>query len=327
MNYINCIDASTDYCPCILAEANECLICSQLRGEKFCDCRNYSGTCIYQEFVWNKNQSKQTREYKVYPIIEKTHMRDDILLMKIKLNSTLCRELNNIGAFVFLRSPRNHESLSLPVSIVSSDVQNELITLIIKKVGVKSKKIFECEEQILVKGPYFNGIQGQSNIKTIRNENCLIIGRGVALAPAVMTARKLIERNNRIFAIIHSGRGDKSYLSEFFEALNCDVKNTELIDEEDNLTEGGLYFIKQCLEDNKITTVISAGNDIFHNKAISLLNKLDDTLKFASVNNSIMCCGEGNCGSCIIKISGKEIKTCKEQYNPLNVFGGGELNL
>lgn len=323
MNYINCIDASTDYCPCKLSEVEECIICSQLGGENFCDCVNYNGTCIYQEFVWNKCVSKQVRDFKIYTIESRTFIREDVLQLKIKLNKTMCRELNNLGAFVFLRKPGDPESLGVPISVVASEVDEELITVIIKKIGVKSKCIFDCENQILVKGPYWNGIQGQLNLKELKNDNCIVVGRGVALAPLVLAAKKLDERNNNIVAILDIGRGPKSYFSNYFRELNCEVVDTVLIDQNNELTENGKNTIINYIKSNNVSTVLSGGNDNFHRAIIQFLHKFNPSLKFSTVNNATMCCGEGTCGSCVVDTKEGAIRACKEQYNPINIFGGG----
>mgnify|MGYP000921887947 CR=1 FL=1 len=50
---MDCIDCGTEYCPCHLAESGECIMCSQLQGECFCDCVNWKGVCVYQELFNN----------------------------------------------------------------------------------------------------------------------------------------------------------------------------------------------------------------------------------------------------------------------------------
>jgi hypothetical protein len=149
--YIDCIDASTDYCPCSLAEMGECLICTQLKEKCFCDCVNYSGTCIYQEFVWNNEKSKRGRQFKIFDIKSKKYIREDIVVFEIKVNNSLSRELNNIGAFVFLKKPGEAESCSVPISIIDSDPYNNTIVVAVKIIGVKTKLISKCNDVIMLK--------------------------------------------------------------------------------------------------------------------------------------------------------------------------------
>lgn len=323
MNKLYCIDASTEYCPCTLAEAGECLLCSQLRGEEFCDCIHYNGTCIYQEFVWNGYKSKQPREYKLCDIIEKSFLRADVLCLKIKLTFSLCRELSTIGAFVFLRRPGDHESLGLPISIMQSDLEDEWVTVGIKKIGVKTKKIFECGDQILVKAPFYNGIQGVMRLRELKNSSCLILGRGCALAPGILAAQKLTERNNQVFALLHEGRGKRSYFSGLFENLGVPVINKNLVNRLELLTEEGTNALNELLNHQSIEHILCAGNDAFIKNSIQVIQKIKPGIHFSSINNAIMCCGEGNCGSCIGIKAGKIRRACKEQFDPVMIVEGG----
>lgn len=319
--YIDCIDASTDYCPCTLADVGECLICSQLKGECFCDCINYPGTCIYQEYIWNNEKSKRTRQFRVYNILSKKYLRDDIVLFEIKVNNGLARELNNWGAFVFLRKPGDSENCSVPISIMDCDLYNNIITVAIKIVGIKTKMLSKCTDTLMVKGPYWNGIQGQKFLKTLINDTCLIIGRGCALPPTILAAKKLVKKNNKVFAILEKGRSNQSYFKPYFDNLNIVSENTKIMDRSNLLNEEGKALIIKYLKDYNIKTVLSAGDDIFHRKIINFIYEFDNKINFATVNNSTMCCGEGQCGSCIIEnTKGNIIRSCKQQYNPIEVF-------
>ena len=64
--YANCIDCGTEFCPCKLAETGECILCSQLQGEHFCDCLNWNGVCIYQELYNNGMKAKKGRYKKAF---------------------------------------------------------------------------------------------------------------------------------------------------------------------------------------------------------------------------------------------------------------------
>lgn len=319
--YIDCIDATTDYCPCSLAEVGECLICTQLQDNCFCDCSNYSGTCIYQEYIWNNEKGEKLRQYKIATIKSKKYLREDIILFEINLTNGLTRELNNIGAFVFLKKPGDFEGCSVPISILDSNIYNNTITVAIKTVGVKTKMLCKCEDVIMVKGPYWNGIQGQRSLKEIKNENCLIIGRGIALAPAIMAAKKIIKKNNCVYALLEKGRSNTNYFKTYFDDLNCITENINLMNRDNVLTQEGKVLIKSYLEEKDIKMVLCAGNDVFHKKIITYVYNLDNRIKFATVNNSTMCCGEGQCGSCIIENKNNtKIRACKQQYNPIEVF-------
>jgi dihydroorotate dehydrogenase electron transfer subunit len=319
--YIECIDANTSYCPCKLSEVGECLICSHLNGGKFCECTKYSGLCIYQEYVWNGEKSKVPRRYELCDITEMKYIREEILLIKIKVDHELALQLNHIGAYVFLKNADSADSFGTPISILNSDVENNKLTVAIKVIGVKTKILEKCKETIMLKGPFWNGIQGQLFIKNLKNEKCLILGRGIGLAPAILAAKKISERNNQIFAFLEKGRNTENYFKDYFEQLKCTTESISIMGKDNIICHSGMEHIIHCIEQNGIQIILSAGNDIFHKRIINYLYKRNHNLKFATVNNSTICCGEGNCGSCIQSINNQQkIKTCKLQYNPLEYF-------
>lgn len=324
--YIDCADYGSEFCPCSLAERGECIICSQLKNQKFCDCLNWKGTCVYQEFIWNNEKSKKSREYRKFKIVEKRYLREDLILLKIKVNQGLARELCNIGAFVFLKPERDIEAYSTPISIMESDIINNIITVVFKIEGVKTKALKECDKEIMVKGPYWNGIQGRKYIEDLKNKSCLIIGRGVALAPAVLAAKKMINNKNDVYVVLDRGRSEEHFTENYFKSYGCTVKPTKICNMNKCLLDDTRELLQHLLKKWNYEVVLSAGSDDFHRLILNYIHNLDPYIKFATVNNSTMCCGEGVCGSCQIRGKNNEIiKTCKQQFNPLEVFGE-ELN-
>jgi dihydroorotate dehydrogenase electron transfer subunit len=319
--YIDCIDSGTEYCPCSLAERGECIICSQLRDQVFCDCLNWKGTCIYQEFIWNNEKSKKNRQYEMFKIINKRYLRNDLLLFDIKVNMDLARELNNIGAFVFLKKPEDFEAYSTPISILNSDIEENVITVVIKIDGVKTKALKECEEYIQVKGPYWNGIQGMKYLKDLKNKSCLILARGCAASPSVMAAKKLIGNGNQVVAVLDKGRSCENFAKTYFKQFGCTTEDIWFADRSGKLFDESKQMIQRLIKKWNFKVVLSAGSDNFHSEVLNYIYSIDKDIKFATVNNSTMCCGEGVCGSCQIegKVN-KKIKSCKQQYNPAEVF-------
>lgn len=319
--FTDCIDSGTDYCPCSLGEKGECIICSQLKDKVFCDCLNWKGTCIYQEFINNNNKRKKARQFRTCNIINKQSIREDIFSLDIKVSNSIARELNNIGAFVFLKNPLEDDSFSTPISIMESDIFNNTIKVVIKIAGVKTKSLDECKDKIMVKGPYWNGIQGVRFIKDLKNEDCLILARGCAAAPAVMAAKKMLKSENRIHVMLDRGRSPENFSKPYFLELGCTLEDVHFYNPKKELDGNIMHVIKQIIEKNHISAVLSAGEDEFHRKVLSFISNIDKSINFATVNNSTMCCGEGICGSCQIRgISNEKIKSCKQQYNPAEVF-------
>lgn len=180
----------------------------------------------------------------------------------------------------------------------------------------------------MVKGPYWNGIQGQIFLKNMKNKNCLIIGRGIALAPAILAAKKTIQKENKVYAILERGRSKENYFKGYFEDMNCVIENACLGGGNNTLSDEGKTIIRRYIEEKKISTILCAGDDNFNRNIINFAYSINDNnIKFATVNNATMCCGEGICGSCIVENPRtNKIRSCKEQYNPIEIFLKGGAN-
>ncbi|KMT21375.1 sulfide/dihydroorotate dehydrogenase-like FAD/NAD-binding protein [Clostridium cylindrosporum] len=322
LKYVDCIDSGTEFCPCSLAERGECIICSQLRDKRFCDCLNWKGTCIYQNYIWNMERAKKAREYMEFSVLEKKFIREDIFILKVQVDSYLARELNEFGAYVFMKRPGDGDAYNTPISILDSNINDNVITTVIKVDGVKTKALKIVEDKILIKGPHYNGIQGVKNLKELENGSCLILGRGVGTAPTVLATKKMLYKNNSIYALLDKGRSDKNFSGTYFEELGCkDVEDVNFLDENGELLDDIKIKIKYILEKMNIDVVFSAGSDNFHEKILTYVYGLNKNIKFATINNTTICCGEGICGSCHIKSKkGEVIKACKQQYNPAEIF-------
>lgn len=321
VKYIDCIDAGTDYCPCSLAERKECIICPRLQDSDVCDCLNWKGTCICQDFISNGYKSKRSRGFVKYNILERRMLRNDLLMLKIKVSSTLARELNNFGAYVFLKREGDIDAYSTPLSIMESDIENNIITIVVKIMGAKTKALLDSKSEILLKGPYWNGIQGQKYLKDLKDKSCLILARGVAAAPAVLAAKRLVQKGNQVYVLLDRGRGPENFAHGYFKDAGAKIEDIYFFDREGNFSGETRAIIEHLLRKWNFKVVLSAGSDEFHSRMIKFIGEKDKYVSFATVSNSVMCCGEGVCGSCEVSDrKGERIRTCKQQYDPVEVF-------
>ncbi|WP_291650880.1 sulfide/dihydroorotate dehydrogenase-like FAD/NAD-binding protein [Clostridium sp.] len=321
---VDCIDAGTEFCPCHLAESNECILCSQLQGSCFCDCLNWNGVCIYHEFINNGSKSKEGRKTYNCLVEKKVLYQNDVLLIKFRAPHKLAIDLVRPGSFIFIRTNEN-VYFDVPISILESNIETNVITIMIEIRGIKTKKLLDIKEggEITIRGPYWNGVFGLKNLDKQVNNNVLVIARGIGMAPMMPVIRKLSLNNNNINLILDKAPYRDSYVKEFLSEYDVNVIEESVLDK-GQLTDEVKVLIKSYIKDKNVNYIHIAGADILTVKIIDYLDNIQgEDIKLSCCNNIKMCCGEGVCGSCTARFSGHRVKRfCKVQADPRNVFEG-----
>lgn len=326
-----CIDAGTEYCPCHLAETGDCILCSQLQKCDCCHCEHWKGVCIYQEFVWNNCKAKKMREYHKCKIIEKKIYSDSVVIFTIKAQESLLRDLTPPGSFVFLRKPKDVSLFDFPISLMDVNLKEHTMKLAIQLVGVKTNRIDELKENddILIKGPYWNGILGLKHIKECpNNSTCVLIGRGIGQAPMIPVLKALNEKKCRIITIIDKGKYPNVFVDDYIDMYNPQVILCNTLEKGD-LTLEFKEILLDTLINEKPYLVHCDGADILNYnvmKGIDAVNEseaLSHEILYSCCNNAKMCCGEGVCGCCTRKNNDRVLRRmCKMQTDPKYVLEG-----
>lgn len=324
---IDCIDAGTEFCPCHLAESGECILCSQLQGSHFCDCLNWKGVCIYQEFHDNGNKAKEQRKVYKCKVSEKILYPNDVLLVKFEAPHKLVIDLARPGSFIFVRSEEN-VYFDVPISILDSDIETNIISIMIEIRGIKTKQLLNIEAggNITIRGPYWNGVFGLKNIRKQKNNDTIVIARGIGMAPMIPVIKRLIENDNTVTLIVDKQPFKDIYVTEWLDKFNIVPQEMNLI-EKGELSPEGKVAIKSLIKYNNISLIHIAGADILTYSVIDFLDSLErEDIDLSCCNNFKMCCGEGVCGSCTARFSGHRVKRfCKVQASPRGIFEGRRL--
>ncbi|MGB9779404.1 sulfide/dihydroorotate dehydrogenase-like FAD/NAD-binding protein [Caldanaerobacter sp.] len=309
-NRLECVDVGTEYCPCYLAELNECIVCSQLQGKKFCDC-NWKGVCVFQEFVWAGYKAKVTRSTVFTRILKKEEINEEVVILTLKVPNKLARDLNEPGAYVFVRGYFSPSFFDTPMSVMWADEIEGIIKIAIQVTGPKTKFIASAKEgeEVYLRGPYWNGMFGQRYIKGMHNSKALVVLRGIAQAPGVIVILKLIQNKNKVIVLLDKGKVQTNFIKDYIK--NSDVTLVEA----DLLSEEGQEVLKQFIKDKKISVIYSGGSDEQHINILEYMDKYESEAYLAVSNNNKICCGEGICGSCEIEIDGQKMRTCKVQVD------------
>ncbi|MCE5285493.1 MAG: hypothetical protein LLG02_06570 [Pelosinus sp.] len=304
-----CIDINSRYCPCLLAETNHCVFCSQLKGEESCNC-NWQGVCVLYEQHWQKKNSAHTKEPLRSEITTKFSITEelakDIYLLKFSVPQELAKELNKPGAFVFLRAPGDEHFCRFPVGVMKVS-ENEAY-VVIEKIGPKSTRLFfNNNTELVVRGPYHNGMFGQPWIDKITGGKILLIAGGMGQPPALPAAIKLSQNHNKIVAVLAPGKVGHIFIAKELANLGIDLRPVV------SMRKNGLPLLKELLIE-KPDLIVSAGPDEQHYAIVNVLQDQGLDIPMAATNNAPMCCGEGICGSCIKETNdNKKIRTCKVQ--------------
>lgn len=321
MNYeiIDCIDSGSEYCPCHLAETGDCILCSQLKGKDSCDCTNWKGVCIYQEYIWNGKKAKNQREAYNCTIADKENVDKKLLILTIIAKHKLVEELSVPGSYVFLRNPSKNLYYDAPISIMEANLKENYIKLAIEIKGTKTKTINELnkKDNILVRGPYWNGVLGIKNINLLKESSALIVARGIGEAPMLPVIKKLYSNGNKIAILIDSGNINDSFAKEYLEKYNTETFYCNMLSKGE-LTYEFCNLLSECVKSKNVKLIHISGPDILINR---VLNEINDDIMVSCCNNAKMCCGEGVCGTCSVRYSGHKLKKlCKVQIDPRYLF-------
>ena len=306
MKTLSCADSGGKYCPCHLAYSNDCIRCNMLNKNKICDCV-WQGTCIYNEVIHNKNLPIVQRQEYLCDIEDIKLVEEDTYLIKIKIPELLSKDLRSPGAYVLIKSiDKESEIFSAPISVMDVDLDNNTLEVVVKAVGIKTKGIVKFDK-VYIKGPYFNGLFGVKEIKSISKSNSLVILNGLSQVNSINVVRRLIENNNKVDVFInHNGVILDSVIQKIYN-LGASIYHIDI--------DVDKPFIADYIKTNNIKLVYSGGSNHFNKDIMDIVDSIDENIKLAVSNNNLICCGEGICGACGININGVKVKTCKTQVS------------
>ena len=306
MKTLSCADSGSKYCPCHLAYSNDCIRCNMLNKNKTCDCM-WQGVCVYNEVKQNKNSLLVERGEYLCDIESITSVEDNTYLIKIKIPKELSKDLKSPGAYVLIkRKDKESDVFSAPISVMDVDLDKNILEVVIRPVGIKTKGIINFN-QVYIKGPYFNGVFGIKDIKSMSKSNCLIILNGLSQVNSINVIQRLIENGNKVDVFVnHNGVILDSVIQKIYN-LEASVYHIDI--------EQDKEFIRDYIKSNNIKFVYSGAGNKFNKLIMDIVDLVDENIKLAVSNNNLICCGEGICGACSINLNGVKVKTCKAQVN------------
>ncbi|MEG1410871.1 MAG: hypothetical protein RSD36_13620 [Terrisporobacter sp.] len=301
-----CADAGSKYCPCHLGHSGDCIKCSLICGGKTCDCK-WQGVCVYDLLQHDKIVPVEEREQILCKVLETTEVEENIYHIKIQVPKSIIRNLCEPGAYVFLKDKNKEDSIyNAPISVMDIDEENNILEVIVVPRGVKTKPLVHASE-ITVKAPYFNGIFGLKEIKSNQDNNCVVVLDGLSQVNSINVIKRLLRNNNHVEIFVNNKDKTLKIVEDKIKEMGVNINYFNLDDDKVLLED---YIIK-----NKVSFVYSCGLIPYNKSILQLVDSIDKNIKFAIPNNNLICCGEGICGSCTVRLNGCRIKTCKTQVD------------
>ena len=301
-----CADAGGQYCPCHLAHSGDCIKCSLIRGEKKCDCK-WQGVCAYNLLEHDKMSPVEERKEALCKVLEAKEIDNNIYYLKIQIPNKLIKNLCEPGAYVFFKDKNRIDSIfNAPISVLDIDEKNNILEVIIVPRGIKTKPLVHTNE-VIVKAPYFTGIFGQKEIKSNMDDKCLIILDGLSQVNSINVIKRLIKNNNNVEVFINDKGKRLNVVEDKIKEMGIKINYFNL--------ENKKYVLEDYIKNNNLSFIYSCGLITFNKLILDMVDNIDENIKFAIPNNNLICCGEGICGACTIRLNNCKIKTCKSQLN------------
>ena len=299
-----CADAGGKYCPCHLAYSGDCIKCPMIQGKNKCDC-DWQGVCTYNLLNHSRISPIDERKEILCDILSTEQIGDNLYLIKIKVPKDIAKYLYEPGVYVFLKDKdKNSDIFNAPITVMDINEEEGILEVIIHAIGAKTKPIIN-NDKVYVKSPYYNGIFGLKEIKSNKEDNCLIVINGLSQANVINVIRRLLRNNNNVEVFVNRTLLD--IIKEKIESMNVKINYFNI--------EKDKQILFNYIKDKKISFVYCAASVEFSRQIMNILNSVDKNIKLSISNNNLICCGEGICGACIVDLNGKKVKTCKAQID------------
>lgn len=312
-----CADYGSRYCPCILAETGGCVVCSQVNGKAFCDCKASGGICVKEELLRNGGKARPGRETYACEVTTVMH-QEGLVFLRVQVPLMLESEVKRPGGFVFVRRQGASSWYDVPISVQYEEMNVGSIGMTILLRGVKTLPFRDIAvgNTLLVRGPYMNGLLGLQHLEMQQTGRCLVLAKGIGLLPSVSVARYLQSRHNEVEVHVDEG-GFPAHIQKFcLELFDLSYEPLTLLDTEGRLTAEVRRCIERFAADGGQLIHVGASEYVIHQVAAYLDAIGRPDIRLSACNNARMCCGEGVCGACTEVTADKRvIHHCKEQVN------------
>ncbi|HWQ78509.1 MAG TPA: hypothetical protein VN381_06820 [Anaerovoracaceae bacterium] len=327
-----CIDAGSENCPCFLAVTGDCLVCSRLQGKNFCSCQ-WSGVCIYNEFVQGNKKVNNPRKDFEAQIVERKFYKDDLVVYVLDVGKGFALKAERPGSYLFVKGSGAGSFYDIPISVMKADPEKGQIHIAVKIISTKTKALLAEPEKLAVRGLYRNGVHGITSIinKRGKNQKTLIIAKGIGIAPGILASQALRLKGS-VDMVVDTEKINTALIEDYLvaerlkptprisaqsirEPSNRESKKRNEAIQYLSLTEKDAgNRLESLMKQEQYDNVILLVSDYYIDTLGRIIRRALPAADLAVSNNFRLCCGEGLCGSCAVDMNaGETIKMCKCQ--------------
>lgn len=236
-----------------------------------------------------------------FKIVEKERLAEGI--KKIKITASQIAKKALAGQFVIIRIDEKGERI--PLTIVDSDKERGLITLVFQEVGFTTRTLGELEvgnEILDCLGPLGRPTE------TEKYDRVICIGGGVGIAEILPVSKAFKEKRNFVIGIIGSRSKELLILEREMRQV-CD----ELYISTDDGSYGRKGFVTDILKELLIYSS-SVHQLVYAVGPVPMMQKVCEITKVSKIKTAVslspvMVDGTGMCGACRVCVGG-ETKFC-----------------
>jgi NAD(P)H-flavin reductase len=236
----------------------------------------------------------------MYQIVDKKRLSSNVVQMTIE--APLVARTIKPGQFIIIMVYEKGERI--PLTVVTSDRDRGLITIVFQEVGKTTKLLGKKEigeELFAVMGPNGNPFPAKFYGSVV------LVAGGVGVAEVVPIAKALKEAGNHIITIIGARTKELLFFTDVLGSISDQLYIT---------TDDGSYGIKglvtlplkELLDTTSIDMVLAVGPTIMM-KAVADLTRGYNVKTYVSLN-PIMIDGTGMCGGCRVTVGGETKFVC-----------------
>ena len=193
-----CQELGTSACPCVLANINECLVCSHLQGKDICDC-DWENICVYLDYSFDKKAFQMPKGKKeCYQVIKSLTISNDTYLFFLLVSEDLLEKVTPFAKVMVWPNlrPQNQRH---PAVVLKTYKEQGILVLGVELSGYNEKLTYLGSKELAVEVSREQVITSLEHLIKLANQKILFNCGGFGqLLLTFLLAEYSLAKNNTI---------------------------------------------------------------------------------------------------------------------------------